>query len=134
MEQTKEQWWTGTTGEKRRSLYINAHDGVFRAGLFFLFFLGLAFWVGFLNRLTLEQETNGDGVDGMGCLQSDGCVALVLCRTKMKLSKDTLGLETNITSFGFKRWANISVLHIEYLPAYLYKIGANLYNQLATVA
>lgn len=60
-------------GEKRGGLYNNAHDGVFRAGLFFLFFLGLAFWVGFQNLLTLEQEMNGDGVDEMGCLQSHGC-------------------------------------------------------------
>lgn len=60
----------GNNGKKRGSLYINAHDGGFQGGsFFFFFFLGLAFWVGFLNRLTLEQETNGDGVDGMGCLQ-----------------------------------------------------------------
>lgn len=98
-------------GKKRRSLYINAHDGVFRAGLFFLFFLGLAFWVGFLNRLTLEQETNGDGVDGMGC---HGCVALVLCRTKMKLSKDTLSLGIDITNLVLKCWANVRVYIIRY--------------------
>lgn len=41
-----------------------------------------------------------------------GCVALVLCRTKMKLSKDTLSLETNITSLVSNVGANISVLHI----------------------
>lgn len=48
----------GNNGKKRRGLYKNAHDGVFRAGPFFFIFLGLAFWVGFLNRLTLEQEMN----------------------------------------------------------------------------
>lgn len=78
---------------------------------FFFFFLGLAFWVGFLNRLTLEQETNGDGVDGMGC---HGCVALVLCRTKMKLSKDTLSLGIDITNLALKCWANVRVYIIRY--------------------
>ena len=28
----------GNNGKKRRGLYNNAHDGVFRAGLFFFFF------------------------------------------------------------------------------------------------
>lgn len=60
----------GNKWEKRSGLY-NTHDGVFRAGIFF--FLGLAFWLRFLNLLTLEQEMNGDGVDEMGCFQSHGC-------------------------------------------------------------
>lgn len=54
-------------------VYITTLTMGFSGRVFFFFFLGLAFWVGFLNQLTLEQEMNGDGVDEMGCLQSHGC-------------------------------------------------------------
>lgn len=58
--------------KRRKSVvvYITTLTMGFSGRVFFNFFLGLAFWVGFLNLLTLEQETNRDGVDEMGCLQS----------------------------------------------------------------
>lgn len=69
-------------------VYITTLTMGFSGRVFFSFFLGLAFWVGFLNLLTLEQEMNGDGVDEMVCLQSHGCGISALW-DKMKISKDT---------------------------------------------
>lgn len=55
-------------------VYITTLTTGFSGRVFFsLFFFRPSILGGFLNRLTLEKEMNGDGVEGMGCIQSHWC-------------------------------------------------------------